>query len=363
MKTLFKSQDLWEFVEKGISEESSDDARSKENQKKDAKFCFSSKEAMDEVIFSRIATATSSNQAWTILKTEYQGSAKVMTVKLQALRREFETVNMKNNEKVQEFWQEPNDDETVVAKVLRSLHPRFDHVVAAIEESKDLSLLSPDELMGSLQAHEVRINRNATREDEQAFQVQSERGRNFRGRGRGFFRGRGRGRSPIQCTKDNEAQFAEGEVEDYLFMTQVSANDSIDDLWYIDSACSNHMTGKRSKFKELDETHKAQVRLGDDKQVQIEGKGTVTITVDGKERMIQNVHYAPKLAHNLLSVGQLMESGMSVMFDQGACVVRKKTSEVVIQARMTGNKMFPVDMSDSGQHVMMSKMASDETSL
>ncbi|GJV00686.1 retrovirus-related pol polyprotein from transposon TNT 1-94 [Tanacetum coccineum] len=37
MKTLFKSQDLWEFVESGLPEESSDNARQKENIKKDAK--------------------------------------------------------------------------------------------------------------------------------------------------------------------------------------------------------------------------------------------------------------------------------------------------------------------------------------
>ena len=50
-------------------------------------------------------------------------------------------------------------DQTIVTKVLRSLTPKFDHVVAAIEESKDMTRFSLDELMGSLQAHEARINR------------------------------------------------------------------------------------------------------------------------------------------------------------------------------------------------------------
>lgn len=50
-------------------------------------------------------------------------------------------------------------DQSVVEKVLRSLNPKYDHVVATIEESKDLSVFSFDELMRSLQAHEVRISR------------------------------------------------------------------------------------------------------------------------------------------------------------------------------------------------------------
>jgi len=46
-----------------------------------------------------------------------------------------------------------------VAKVLRSLTKKFEHVVSAIEESMDLFDYSFDELMSSLLAHEDRINR------------------------------------------------------------------------------------------------------------------------------------------------------------------------------------------------------------
>ena len=56
-------------------------------------------------------------------------------------------------------------DETIVANVLRSLTPKFDHIVAAIEEAKDLSILFVDELIGSLQAHELRINRSSERNE------------------------------------------------------------------------------------------------------------------------------------------------------------------------------------------------------
>ncbi|GJV82292.1 hypothetical protein Tco_1522190 [Tanacetum coccineum] len=105
----------------------------KENQKRDAKALFFIQQAVDETIFSRIVAANSAKEAWDTLKTEYPGSAKVITVKLQILRRDFESAVIKSNETVQ------TRVSALLAKILRSLSCKFDHVVAAIQESKDLS--------------------------------------------------------------------------------------------------------------------------------------------------------------------------------------------------------------------------------
>ena len=47
----------------------------------------------------------------------------------------------------------------VVEKILRSLTDNFENVVCAIEESKDLTKFTVDELAGSLEAHEQRMKK------------------------------------------------------------------------------------------------------------------------------------------------------------------------------------------------------------
>ena len=105
-----------------------------------------------------------------------------------------------------------------------------------------------------------------------------------------------------------------------LFMTHSQVHDISNDIWFLDSGCSNHMSGIKSIFRDIDETHKLNVRLGDNKQIQVEGKGTIEVkTNQGKVKYLDNVFYIPTLSHNLLSVGQLIDDGYSVIFDEGSC--------------------------------------------
>lgn len=45
-------------------------------------------------------------------------------------------------------------------------------------------------------------------------------------------------------------------------------------IWALDNRCSNYVINVKSLFKELDETFKVKVTLGDNKHMQVEGKGT-----------------------------------------------------------------------------------------
>lgn len=137
---------------------------------------------MGESIFPRIAAATKSKNAWDALHNGYQGNDKVLTIKLQTLRINFESLMMKEGDSMYDYFSNMVDivnqiikfgenlsEQKVVEKILRSMPKKYDHVLAAIEEFKDLSELIVDELFGSLQSHKDRMKRYEENSIENAF--------------------------------------------------------------------------------------------------------------------------------------------------------------------------------------------------
>ena len=47
------------------------------------------------------------------------------------------------------------------------------------------------------------------------------------------------------------------------------------DVWYLDTGVSNHMTGNRAAFSELDQSITSTVKFGDGSVVNIVGRGTI----------------------------------------------------------------------------------------
>lgn len=417
IRTLLKSQGLWELVETGAP---SNDPTPAETSKRDAKALFFIQQAVVDTVFTKIAAATSAKEAWTVLKTAFQGNSKVLEIRLQGLRREFETLNMNQGESVQAFLtrvtsivnqiKSCGDDLTekvVVMKVLRSLTTKFDHVVAAIEESKDLSTYTFDELMGSLQAHEVRLLRSEEKDDSKAFLTKGnsirERGRSSRGRGRGMSSGgnrqqqqttkkdiecyychkldhikadcykkkreEGQGKQGVEChychkighvqadcykKKREEQQINvveekgnEKNTETMLFMTKTDEKSDVSQVWFLDSGCSNHMSGYKHLFEELDESYKKPVRLGNDKEIQVEGIGKVAVQTANHTRFLHNVYYIPQLSQNLLSIGQMMDNGYVIKFEGNTCKIEESSTKREISIiRKTQNNLFPLEITE-----------------
>jgi hypothetical protein len=211
------------------------------------------------------------------MKRKYQGSTKVKRAQLQALRREFEILTMKESETVDEYFSrtlaivnrmsahgERMEQVGVVKKILRSMPPRFNYVVCSIEESNDVTSLSIDELQSSLIVHEQRMKGHREVIDEQALKISNGGRGSGRGRGRNSTRGRGRGRQSkenIECFKchklghyqsecpnwEDNANYAELDYEEetLLMAKTEQGNEVKEEAWYLDPGCSNHMIGNK----------------------------------------------------------------------------------------------------------------------
>nr|XP_012568984.1 uncharacterized protein LOC105851773 [Cicer arietinum] len=114
-------------------------------------------------------------------------------------------------------------------QILRTLTQRYDHIVVAIEKSKDLNKMKVEDLQGSLEAHELRAkerSKNGQREDDEA-----------------------------QMTIEN------ADSDEVLLMATTKSDDDCPEQWYLDIGCSNHMTDHKYWFINIDEKVKREIRF------------------------------------------------------------------------------------------------------
>ena len=80
----------------------------------------------------------------------------------------------------------------VVSKILRSLAPKFDHVVVSIEELKNMSTLSKEDLQETLQSHVQRMAERVAGKSKSDVAMQAQSSRDKKGKGKWFYnKGRG----------------------------------------------------------------------------------------------------------------------------------------------------------------------------
>ena len=111
MKAYLKAPNLWEVVDLGepVVQPLRVNATLNEIKKYDelvtrsprALTCIHS--SLTDVMFTRIMTCETAKEAWDKLKEEFEGSSRVKSVRLLALKREFELLKMKDSDSVKEY--------------------------------------------------------------------------------------------------------------------------------------------------------------------------------------------------------------------------------------------------------------------
>jgi hypothetical protein len=234
--------------------------------------------------------------------------------------------------------------------------------VVAIEESKDLGCVKVGELQASLEAHEQIMNeRTSDRRNDQALEAhisknnaENSKGKKNKGKkshhkndGASSSKNQDQAESSSQNNKSSnpKKKFNKSKVQGYncnkfghfadecysnkkqqrrsnnedsdsdavLLMATTNSELGNSETWYLNSGCSNHMTSHREWLVDFDGSKKSKVRLADNRTVPAEGVGNVVIkTKEGKQGVISDVLFVPNIKSNLLSIGQLLEKGLSM---------------------------------------------------
>ncbi|KAJ9538612.1 hypothetical protein OSB04_031345 [Centaurea solstitialis] len=163
-----------------------------------------------------------------------------------------------------------------------------------------------------------------------------------RGRGRyagGSYQGRGRRRfSPSKATVEcywchklghfqlecpewgKRAKFAEmDEEKELLLMVYLEhQGTTMEEVWFFDFGCSNHMSGNKDWFIEVDGSFRHTIKLGNDSRINVTGIGSI--------RMKGN--------------GIIQEKGLTILIKDNKFKVFESRRWLIMQSEMSGNRMF-----------------------
>ncbi|XP_048605480.1 uncharacterized protein LOC125582998 [Brassica napus] len=337
MKIALKFSEVWETIDPGTKDE-------KKNNMAIA-FLFQS---IPEALILQVGDIDTAKGVWDAIKARHVGAERVKEARLQTLMADFDRLKMKDKDTIDSFagklseissksafLGEIIEEPKLVKKFLKSLpRKKFIHIVASLEQVLDLNTTSFEEIIRRLKAYEERVTEEEEAIDgsEKLMYANSDSstesyGTNSRGRGRGG-RSKWRGRV-LKLQETVEKRDDDTHEADALMMNEVvylnerkvnpkkfEAESDTVDVWYLDNGASNHMSGNRMFFCELDDTVTGKVQFGDDSKIDTMGKGSIYfITKGGEKKVLNNIYYIPALRSNIVSLGKATEVG---------CEVRKK---------------------------------------
>lgn len=147
-------------------------------------------------------------------------------------------------------------------------------------------------------------------------------------------------------------------------MITTNKGEQTSDVWYLDTGCSNHMTGHREWLSDFDATKKTQVSLADHSKLTAEGKGTISPVIPGgRPALVKEVFHVPHLKCNLISVGQLVEKGFSVTIDKRGLRLFDPKGKFVLKSVLSKNRTFKANITTSAPQCLLTTSTNQEAYL
>ncbi|GJW03059.1 retrovirus-related pol polyprotein from transposon TNT 1-94 [Tanacetum coccineum] len=130
-------------------------------------------------------------------------------------------------------------------------------------------------------------------------------------------------------------------------------------LWYLDSCCSKHMTGDRSRLRNFVKKFTGTVRFRNDHFGAIMCYEDYVIG----DSVISKVYYVEGLGQNLFSIGQFYDSDLEVAFRKHTCFVRDLDGIDLIKGSRGMNlyTIFVEDMMRSSPICLLSKASKNKS--
>ena len=306
--------------------------------------------------------------------------------------------------------------ERIVQKMLISLLPGYDPICSVIEHSRDLDVIEVQEVVASLKSFAQRLERHHENKTEKAFaslsvdtksakatgNQNSKQQKTWKDKGKKWDNkptdgtktpckhcgklhyGECRFKGKPKCyncdklghiAKDCYSKKPE-QQQQLQFATQVTSSPtmfyannatekrSMEEVWYLDSGCSNHMTGREDVLIDIDRNVTAKVAMGTGQLVDVIGKGSLMVETKMGRKYIKEVLLVSGLKENLLSVGQMMEHGYFLIFGDNKAEVYDDSSlsNLVARVHMKGNRSFPLKL-QTDLHVALKASISQSTLL
>ncbi|XP_076948271.1 uncharacterized protein LOC143620460 [Bidens hawaiensis] len=295
MKVMLKIHGVWEAVEKGTTDLKLDNI---------ATAVLFQSIPEDQIL--QIGDLNTAKEMWEAIKSRNLGAERAKEAKLQTLIEEFDVMRMKDLDTINNYAAkltriktkaislgEPIEEKRLVKKFFTSLQRRFIHIVASLEQVLDLKTIGFEDVVGRLKTYEERTRDDDEPDNQSKLMFHNSEsytdrnnGESSRGRSRGSYASRD---TNVVAKSEDESHQKLGlierfkkeanmvttneddpEVDGTLFMMnciqetvylnegkvlpkKFKVDSSDKDAWYLDNGASNHMTGNRDYFSELND--------------------------------------------------------------------------------------------------------------
>ncbi|KAI3742551.1 hypothetical protein L1987_60236 [Smallanthus sonchifolius] len=170
--------------------------------------------------------------------------------------------------------------------------------------------------------------------------------------------------------KNSDCQTSVPEVNDRIDckLQEGQPRRTINNTWYVDSGCSQHMTGNVRLLEDVKQIDGGYVAFAGNKGGYITGQGTLK----NDKVKFEKVNYVEQLEHNLLSVSQVCDKKFSFHFNDTECYILKPgfviPNEWILMKAPRRNDTYILDMSvattmDSIPTCLLSKASESDSIL